>query len=177
MTVDTPNPEHGIYGSAVAAPAVGRILAEVLPHMGIAPDESADAVEMVTIRDYVGMDADEVKELVEGLGLKCEIKGSGSKVVSQMPKGEQSIAVGGKVILYTDDSQGEATVSVPDVTGSTPESALRSLQNKGLNVQIKGVFDGDTKNCYVVSQSIDSGTLVAPGTIVVVTCRYEGTSD
>ena len=177
VTVDTPNPEHGIYGSAVAAPAVGRILAEVLPHMGIAPDESADAVEMVTIRDYVGMDADEVKELVEGLGLKCEIKGSGSKVVSQMPKGEQSIAVGGKVILYTDDSQGEATVSVPDVTGSTPESALRSLQNKGLNVQIKGVFDGDTKNCYVVSQSIDSGTLVAPGTIVVVTCRYEGTSD
>ena len=81
------------------------------------------------------------------------------------------------MILYTDDSQGEATVSVPDVTGSTPESALRSLQNKGLNVQIKGVFDGDTKNCYVVSQSIDSGTLVAPGTIVVVTCRYEGTSD
>ena len=48
---------------------------------------------------------------------------------------------------------------------------------EGLNVQIKGVFDGDTTNCYVISQSIPSGTQVAPGTIVVVQCRYEGSSD
>jgi beta-lactam-binding protein with PASTA domain len=44
-------------------------------------------------------------------------------------------------------------------------------------VQIKGVFDGDTANCYVISQSIPSGAQVAPGTIVVVQCRYEGSSD
>ena len=177
VTVDTPNPEFGIYGSAVAAPAVGRILSEVLPHLGISPDESESAVDMVTIRDYIGTDAKETKEIIEGLGLKCEIKGSGKTVVGQMPKGEVSIAVGGKVILYTEDTDPEETVTVPDVTDKTPEAALKALLNKGLNVQIKGVFDGDTANCYVISQSIPSGTQVAPGTIVVVQCRYEGSSD
>ena len=177
VTVDTPNPEFGIYGSAVAAPAVGRILAEVLPHMGISPDDAPDPVEMVTVRDYTGEKAKDIKEIIEGLGLKCEIKGSGSKVVAQMPKGEQSVAVGGKVILYTEESFQENTVSVPDVSGKTPESALRTLLNKGLNVQIKGVFDADTKNCYVVSQSVEPGEEVAPGTIVVIQCRYEGSSD
>ena len=177
VTVDTPNPEFGIYGSAVAAPAVGRILAEVLPHMGISPDDIENVVEMVTIRDYTGMDAKDTKAILEGLGLKCEIKGSGKTIVSQMPKGEQSVAVGGKVILYTEESTSETTVSVPNVVDKTPESALRTLQNKGLNVQIKGVFDGDTRNCYVISQSIEPGTEVASGTIVVIQCRYEGHSD
>jgi beta-lactam-binding protein with PASTA domain len=145
--------------------------------LGISPDESESAVDMVTIRDYIGADAKETKEIIEGLGLKCEIKGSGKTVVGQMPKGEVSIAVGGKVILYTEDTDTEDTVTVPDVTDKTPEAALKALLNKGLNVQIKGVFDGDTANCYVISQSIPSGAQVAPGTIVVVQCRYEGSSD
>ena len=177
VTVDTPNPEFGIYGSAVAAPAVGRILAEVLPHMGISPNDTDGVVDMVTIRDYKGLNAKDTKEIIEGLGLKCEIKGSGKTVIGQMPAGDQKVAVGGKVILYTDDSAEEATVTVPDVTEKTPESALRTLQNRGLNVQIKGVFDNDTKNCYVLSQSIDPGTEVPAGTIVIIQCRYEGSSD
>ena len=177
VTVDTPNPEFGIYGSAVAAPAVGKILAEVLPHMGIAPDDSAEAVDMVTVRDYTGLTVSEVETIVEGLGLKCEIIGDGKKVVSQMPAGDVAVAVGGKVLLYTDSDSATETVTVPDVTGSTPESALRALLNKGLNVQIRGVFDGDTRNCYVVSQSIAKNTEVAEGTIVVINCRYEGQSD
>lgn len=177
VTVDTPNPEFGIYGSAVAAPAVGRILAEVLPHMGISPDDTDGVVDMVTIRDYKGLNAKDTKEIIEGLGLKCEIKGSGKTVIGQMPAGDQKVAVGGKVILYTDDSAEEATVTVPDVSEKTPESALRTLQNRGLNVQIKGVFDNDTKNCYVLSQSIEPGTEVPAGTIVIIQCRYEGSSD
>ena len=177
VTVDTPNPEFGIYGSAVAAPAVGKILAEVLPHMGITPDESAEAVDMVTVRDYSGLTVKEAETIIEGLGLKCEIIGDGTKVVRQMPAGDVSVAVGGKVLLYTDSDSAQETVKVPDVVGSTPESALRSLLAKGLNVQIKGVFDGDTRNCYVVSQSISSNAEVAEGTIVIINCRYEGHSD
>ena len=177
VTVDTPNPEFGIYGSAVAAPAVGKILAEVLPHMGITPDESAEAVDMVTVRDYSGLTVKEAKTIIEGLGLKCEIIGDGTKVVRQMPAGDVSVAVGGKVLLYTDSDSAQETVKVPNVVGSTPESALRSLLAKGLNVQIKGVFDGDTRNCYVVSQSISSNAEVAEGTIVIINCRYEGHSD
>lgn len=177
VTVDTPNNAHGYYGSVVAAPAVGKILADVLPYLGISPDESESVVEMVHVSNYVGMPVAEAEEAIEALGLTVEVKGDGSTVMSQMPRSDTAVAVGGKVILYTGDSTAENTVSVPNVVGSTPESALRALLAKGLNVQIEGVFDGDTRNCKVQNQSISAGTEVAPGTVIVIDCRYEGIAD
>jgi len=177
VTVDTPNTEFGYYGSVVAAPAVGKILTDVLPYLGISPDDTNSVVDMVTVREYIGMSIDEAKEAITELGLNYEIKGEGNVVVSQMPRSDVKVAAGGKVILYTGDASSEETVTVPDLYGSTPEAAIRSLLAKGLNVQVEGIFDGLTANCSVKMQSISAGTKVAPGTVVVITCRYEEISD
>ena len=177
VTVDTPNNEFGYYGSVVAAPAVGKILTDVLPYLGISPDDTDSVVDMVTVREYIGMSVEEAKEAVTELGLNYEIKGDGNTVISQMPRSDVKIAADGKVILYTGDAEVEETVTVPDLYGSTPEAAIRSLLAKGLNVQVEGIFDGLTANCSVKLQSIAAGTKVAPGTVVVITCRYEELTD
>ncbi len=177
VTVDTPNTEFGYYGSVVAAPAVGKILTDVLPYLGISPDDTNSVVDMVTVREYIGMSVEEAKEAITELGLNYEIKGDGNTVVSQMPRSDVKIASDGKVILYTGEAEVEETVTVPDLYGSTPEAAIRSLLAKGLNVQVEGIFDGLTANCSVKLQSIPAGTKVAPGTVVVITCRYEELTD
>ena len=177
VTVDTPNTEYGYYGSVVAAPAVGKILTDILPYMGISPDSTNSVVDMVTVREYIGMTVEEAKEAVTELGLNYEIKGDGNTIVGQMPRSDVSVAVGGKVILYTGEATAEETVTVPDLYGSTPEAAIRSLLAKGLNVQVEGIFEGLTSNCSVKMQSVAAGTKVAPGTVVVITCRYEEISD
>lgn len=177
VTVDTPNNAYGYYGSQVAAPAVRNILTEVLPYLGIAPSDAASAVEMRIVSDYRGVPVDEARRAVEALGLECVIRGEGSTVSSQMPRADVSVAVGGRVILYTGDAAAEQTVSVPDVLNQSPETALRILQQRGLNVKMDGIYNENTENCYVDRQSIAAGEMVEPGTVITITCRYQSLND
>ncbi len=178
LTVDTPKNEFGYYGSQVAAPAISGILTEVLPYLGIAPDQTSnpDANQTVAVSNYKNVNKDEAKAAIEALGLKCVIKGEGETVLEQMPRAEQRIAPGGTVILYTESGQTQETVSVPNVKQSTPEAAISSLQAKGLNVRLEGIYM-DTIDCYVDTQSIDPNTKVAPGTVIVLQCRYKHEND
>ncbi len=177
VTVDTPNTAYGYYGSVVAAPAVGNILSEVLPYLGISPSDVGSAVSMIPVSDYRGLPISDAKSSLEALGLTCVIKGDGETVNSQMPRAGTSIAAGGTVILYTGDAASENTVSVPDVTNKKPEDAINTLQRRGLNVEVTGINGTDTTDCYVSSQSIISGTMVEPGTVITLTCRYTAVND
>lgn len=177
VTVDTPNNAYGYYGSQVAAPAVRNILTEVLPYLGISPSDIESAVEMRIVSDYRGVSVEEARRAIEALGLECIVRGEGATVVSQMPRNDVSVAVGGRVILYTGDAQAEQTVSVPDVYKQTPETALRILQQRGLNVKVDGVYNENTENCYVDRQSIAAGQMVEPGTVITITCRYQSLND
>ncbi len=178
LTVDTPNNAFGYYGSQVAAPAISDILTEVLPYLGIAPNQENVPSEnkTVIVSDYKNINKDEAKAAIEALGLKCVIKGEGETVLDQMPRADQQIASGGTVILYTENVQTQETVSVPNVKQSTPEAAIRSLQAKGLNVRLEGIYI-DTVDCYVDTQSIDPDTEVPPGTVIVLQCRYKHEND
>ncbi|MCH5184238.1 MAG: PASTA domain-containing protein [Oscillospiraceae bacterium] len=177
VTVDTPNTAYGYYGSQVAAPAVRNILTDVLPYLGISPSDSESAVEMRIVSNYQGIPVEEARRAIEALGLECVVRGDGATVVSQMPRSDVSVAVGGKVILYTGDAKAEANVSVPDVRGKTPEEALRMLQKSGLNVKVDGIYNQNTENCYVDRQSIEPGLMVESGTVITITCRYRSLND
>lgn len=177
VTVDTPNNAYGIYGSVVAAPAVSRILTEALPYLGIAPDASQGIVEMVTLTDYRGMTAADAKSAIEALGMKCVVKGEGANVVSQMPRSGAAVAVGGTIVLYTDDTPAQPSVTVPNVLNSKPEAAVSAMLAKGLNVRLIGDNDSDTSDCYIYAQSVDAGESVEPGTVIVLECRYRHVND
>ncbi|MBO4366433.1 MAG: PASTA domain-containing protein [Clostridia bacterium] len=177
VTVDEPYLTFGYYGSTVAAPCVGNILSEVLPYLGISPNSEHTYVKTVHVSDYRGEAIDEARAAVEALGLTCVVKGDGQTVNTQSPRGDSVITYNGSVVLYTGDTKAEDTVSVPKLTGSTPESAMKSLLGKGLNVRLEGVFGNDTKGCHVDAQSVAPNQKVAPGTVITLTCRYDAVND
>ncbi len=166
------DPTSGQYfGSAVAAPIVGNILTEVLPHLGIAPNTSED--ENFNVPDYAGKTVTEVKALLEAAGVKCVVRGEGEVVVNQLPSKDTVITKNGVVVLYTEGAEISANVKVPDLLGKSPTAAIKALVNSNLNVSVKGIFNGDYTNCKVVAQSVAAGEYVLPGTVIELEFLYE----
>ncbi|MBR6563437.1 MAG: PASTA domain-containing protein [Clostridia bacterium] len=159
------------FGSAVAAPVVSNILTEILPHLGIAPNTQGE--ETVTVNDYNGKNAYDVKTLLEASGLKCVIRGSGETVINQLPAAGTVITADGVIILYTEGAEISASVKVPDLHGKSPTAAIKALINANLNVSVSGIFNGDYTNCSVVAQSVNPGEMVLPGTVIELEFLYE----
>ncbi|MBR0231976.1 MAG: PASTA domain-containing protein [Clostridia bacterium] len=171
VTVDDPTAGQ-YFGSAVAAPVVANILTEVLPHMGITPSGDSEK-QSIKLEDYRNSKTEDAKTAIESLGLKCVVKGNGKRVTEQMPRFDTVINGEGVVVLYTDNSEVKPDVKVPNLINSSPNAAIKSLINSNLNVTVTGIFNGDYRNCKVVSQSVPAGSYVTPGTTVELVFRYE----
>ncbi len=76
------------------------------------------------------------------------------------------VAKGSPIMLFV--SSGAALVKVPPVEGLTEAAARSKLTGLGLGVEVtnQNVPAGDPKDGKVITQSIASGTDVAPGTVV-----------
>ena len=172
LVVDEPT-KGSIYGSTVAAPYVAKILAEVLPYMGIDPKYTdAELAKMnITVGNYRGASVDKAKEMISEKGLTYEIIGNGTSVVAQVPaSGEKMSKDNGRVILYTESTTESATAIVPDVTGLTAEQANKKLTDAGLNVRLTGTNIGT--GTVVYAQSLPMGTVTSKGTIIEIEMRY-----
>lgn len=172
LIVDEPT-KGSIYGSTVAAPYVSKILAEVLPYIGIEPKytEKELASMNITVGNYRGMSLDQAKKLIGEKGLTYEIIGDGTSVVAQVPASDSKMSKdGGRIILYTEEGAQSATAIVPDVTGLTAEQANKRLTDAGLNVRISGTTMGT--GTVVYSQSMPLGTVTPKGTVVEIEMRY-----
>jgi stage V sporulation protein D (sporulation-specific penicillin-binding protein) len=172
LVVDEPT-KGSIYGSTVAAPYVSKILAEVLPYMGIEPKytDKELAKMNITVGNYRGASLDKAKEMISEKGLTYEIIGNGTSVVAQVPaSGEKMSKDNGRIILYTESTTESATSIVPDVTGLTAEQANKKLTDAGLNVRITGTNIG--AGTIVYAQSLPLGTVTPKGTIIEIEMRY-----
>ncbi|PKM61834.1 MAG: hypothetical protein CVU97_06675 [Firmicutes bacterium HGW-Firmicutes-21] len=169
VLVDEPTGQN-YYGSLVAAPVISSVLSEVLPYLGIEPTHAENTDK--TIGNYVGSEVAAAKLVLENLGIKCVVKGTGAIITEQIPPAGSIISQNGMVVLYTDDTPPENTIKVPSVFNLTPSAANKTIINNNLNISIKGIFGNDYTNCNVVSQSPAAGEYVAPGTIIEVEFRY-----
>ena len=173
LMVDEPT-KGSIYGSTVAAPYVSKILAEVLPYLGIEPEYTEEELKSMamSVPNYRGQSLDMAKKMIEDAGLKYEIVGNGTSVVQQIPaSGEKMSKDNGRIILYTEENMPEnKDAVVPSVIGLTAEAANKALTDAGLNVRFSGTTIGS--GTVVYSQSIDVGTVVAKGTVVEIEMRY-----
>ena len=169
VVIDEPTGEK-FFGSLLAAPVITNVLTEVLPYLGIEPTDDS-AIQTLTVSDYRGSSVDTAKQALEQLGLKVIVRGDGAAVTDQMPRSGSVITEGGRVVLYTDGAEAEATVSVPNFSGMTPQQVLSTASTYGLNVELKGIHKDDY-SCYVSTQSIDPGTMVTTGTIVTIQFIY-----
>lgn len=168
VILDTPTGGE-IYGSAVAAPAVNRIMTNLLPYMGIQPQYTAEELENmeVSISNVVGTSVNEAKNIIENDGLNVDVRGNGDTVVKQVPSAPAAVQKGAKVILYTEENMDEQMTTIPDLIGLSPSEANERLTNYGLNIQINsGTANRD--NAKITSQSLPAGEEVPRGTVVSV---------
>ena len=166
--LDTPSDKSGIYisGGQMAAPVVGRMMADILPYLGVEPDPEDSA--MAQMPACAGLDLPEAAELLKGAGLRYRTRGQGNVVTNQLPAPGMEIAVGTEVILYFDAEISPDLEELPDLTGMELDRARDTLSYYGLYLTTHSSIT-DSKHQTVSSQSFPTGTLLEHGTVVEVT--------
>jgi len=155
------------YGSVVAVPCARSILEEVLPYLGYYPEYTDDELETLdtTVPSVEGTTLYNAESTLEELGLEYQVVGNGDMVVTQVPTSGNSIAKGGKVVLYTEANSEQEFVEVPNLVGSSLTQANQLLSSLGLNYVTTGA-SAEREDATVYSQSYAEGERVPVGTII-----------
>ncbi len=180
VMIDQPNVENGAayYGSAIAAPAGGQIISEVLPYLGFEPQYSEEEIAKmaVTVPNIVGKDVVSAKSAVTSAGLSYKVVGSGETVTRQFPSAAKSVYKNGVVVIYTDDTSSAGTVAVPNFSGMSVSAANTAAANSGLNIKFFGADIVDS-GVTAYKQDISPGSTVEYGTVVSVYFRRTDAAD
>ena len=170
---DTPTGD-AYYGSQVAAPVFASIMSEICPYLGIEAQYTDEELKYVntTADSYISLDIDEARAKASEDGFEPYVTGDGDVVVAQVPEAGSQIPRGGRVVLYTTTDSTKETVTMPDFVGYTVAEVNELSAEYNINVSYSGSVKQD--NVYSYSQSVDSGSLVPPGTVVTV---YFGNDD
>ncbi len=157
------------YGSTIAAPVVGSILADVLPYLGMEKVYTEEELKKldVYVENQVGKVAHDAQSACTRTGLNARIIGGGGIVVSQIPAAGSTVPKGSTIMLYTDESAESDVVTVPDVIGKSGLVVNRLVLNAGLNIKITGVGI-ENENAVAAKQTPAGGTEVPRGTVVTI---------
>lgn len=106
VIVDSPKGEK--YGSVTAAPCGQKIYKNILPYLGIEPDNSVEAsVNEVKVPDIVGQNYSDAVGILKGKHLEYKVKSGDSKkdfeVTDQYPKAGTKVEKGSRIYIYGDD--------------------------------------------------------------------------
>ena len=191
VIIDTPR-GASYYGAAVSAPVFAEVAQQVLEYLGVAHDIDVRAprsVSKATVRlaeDDAGENTGDINALfaaANDLPSDDPLRESESQPAAQAakpaadakasPGGSQAVAVSGGAPAATKPAQpqpgAEISVSdakrlrVPSLIGLPVRKVIELAAEAGLEVQING-------NGTVREQAPAAGTLVEPGTRVVVRC-------
>lgn len=178
VLLDNPSSESGIYvsGGQMAAPVVGKMMADILPYLGLEPEYSDSELQTMdrAVPDVMGLSIAEAQSKLAESGLSCRVIGSGGSVTSQLPAANSVIASGSEVLLYADAAPAGGG-SVPNLNGMTYSQAREALAAMGLFIgSDSSVTDAD--NQLVSGQDIRAGTSAQAGTVITVTL-YENDED
>lgn len=178
VLLDNPSSESGIYvsGGQMAAPVVGKMMADILPYLGLEPEYSDSELQTMdrAVPDVMGLSIAEAQSKLAESGLSCRVIGSGGSVTSQLPAANSVIASGSEVLLYADAAP-TGGGSVPNLNGMTYSQAREALAAMGLFIgSDSSVTDAD--NQLVSGQDIRAGTSAQAGTVITVTL-YENDED
>lgn len=171
VLLDNPSSESGIYvsGGQMAAPVVGKMMADILPYLGVEPEYSDSELQTMdrAVPDVTGLSMAEAQSKLSEAGLGFRVIGSGGSVTSQLPAANSVIASGSEVLLYADAAP-TGGGSVPNLTGMTYSEAIRALAGMGMFVgSDSSVTDADSQ--IVSGQDVRAGTQARAGTVVTVT--------
>ena len=169
--LDTPSNETGIYisGGQMAAPLVGKMMADILPYLGVrASFSEAERRKMDAVMPQtVGRALSEAAETVREAGLRYRTIGEGGTVTAQLPAAGCEIARGTEIILYLGAEMSNEKESVPNLIGMRYNDARDTLSRLGIYIHsVSAVLDGE--NQCVGTQSLAEGSFAAHGSVIEV---------
>ena len=166
--LDTPSNASGVYvsGGQMAAPVVGKMMADILPYLGVEAQRENMQTEAV-MPMTTGKSLYEAAKLIEEAGLRFRTIGSGETVTNQLPAAGSALASDTQVILYLDAEISADTEQLPELSGMSYEEARDTLSYYGLYISSRSSVT-DAKTQIVYSQSLPAGTELEHGSIVEV---------
>ena len=166
--LDTPSDKSGVYvsGGQMAAPVVGRMLADILPYLGVEPTGADNGGAVMPA--CTGLDLPQAAEKLKEAGLRYRTIGGGSAVTDQLPAAGTVLAEGTEVILYFDAEISPDLESLPELTGLNYEQARDTLSYYGLYLTTRSSVT-DPARQTVGAQSLPAGTELRHGSVVEVT--------
>ena len=132
-------------------------------------DNNKDA--MVTVPDLVGKTETEAKALMDGLQIGTQMVGEEASTQEKGRISSQDIPAGTQVEAYTTlryyISKGQEEVTIPSVEGQTAYAIQKSLEEKGLSINVQKEYSEDDGTDYPV---VEPGYVIAifpeEGTVV-----------
>ena len=167
--LDTPSDRSGIYisGGQMAAPVVGNMLADILPYLGVEP-ENAEESDTTAMPRLEQLELTEAAARLKEAGLQARTVGEGTLVTGQLPKAGRSIARGSQVILYLGTEIPETEQTVPNLYGLGYEQARELLAQRGLFLRSRSpLLPGEEQR--VAYQSAAAGSSLPAGEVITVT--------
>ncbi|MDR0324561.1 MAG: PASTA domain-containing protein [Oscillospiraceae bacterium] len=165
-------------GGYMAAPVAGRVLADVLPYLGVLPQyKPGEAMSVDVTVPFVKRSAvKDAEAAATKAGLTVRIVGEGDTVSDQLPAAGVRVPSTTEMILYTEGTKPEETVAVPDVIGKTPEQANALLTNAGVFMRPIGAQPSQDAILTAAWQEF-VGQEVPYGTVISVEFRSLNVSD
>ena len=168
VSLQSPGPRNTTYvsGGQMAAPTAGKMLAEILPYMGIPFCNEDEAIRVNTqVPHVIRRTAEQAQGDLEELGFAVELHGEGERVVSQLPAAGAMVVTGTRVILFLDDTRLDGNVTVPDVVGMSYEAARAIIEANDLYVRRSGAI-ADGVHIQVYRQSRAPAEVVKRGSVI-----------
>ena len=181
VTMDTPSRSAGtsVSGGSMVAPVNSKIMADILPYLGIEPTYSAEELlgADTTVPYVIGSSVEDAKSRVESRGFTCKVVGTGNTITDQTPAGGAVIPGKSTVILYAGAEKPNTMYTVPQLVGKTAAEANVAATNTGLLVRFSGATQTTSGNIRVLSQSLEAGQQVPAGTVITVQLGDTNMSD
>lgn len=133
---------------------------------------TTDEMRFEAVPDVKGINVEDAKKTLHGLGFKTEVIYQESDVfdkdvvISTDAKKDTMLAVGSTVVLTV--SAGAQGVEVPKVTGLSFEEASNILVNQGFLVNKAENYSDTVEAGYVISQTPAEGTKAPKGNVITV---------
>ena len=171
VLLDNPGGGSGVYvsGGQMAAPVVGKIMADVLPYLGYEPEYSDSELAAIDrpVPGVTGMDVASARSGLAEAGFGCRVIGQGGTVTAQLPSAGSEIASGSEVLLYA-GAEVPGGGEVPNLAGMSYGEARAALEAAGFFAASGNTAAADGRQ-IVSGQSVAPGAEAPPGTVVTLT--------
>ena len=172
VLLDTPSSSTGIYisGGQMAAPTVGKMMADILPYLGVEPSYSETEKTHMdkTVPNVTGLSVEQAKAALAELGLQARVYGDGGTVTAQLPGSGAVVANGSTILLYAGKEPSGDKETMPDLTNLSYETARDRMAALGLYIKTNSSIT-DTASQKISGQAVAAGTELDHGTVVEVT--------